>query len=110
MRCAALLFNLETLPNRKKPGTFNNFMTFVDTDSGESYRTFVDEVIASEFVKMKPVDLVLSFSMGDFNGKPQLNIRILSMVDHKPAASEAEAKPTDKPASLFPGSKTGTNG
>jgi hypothetical protein len=103
MRCIALLFNLEILPNKKKPGAFNRFLTFVDTDTGDSFRTYVDELVGSQFVKMKTVDMVLSIAQGEFNGKPQLDVRVISMTDYK----EPEAKAADaKPVSSFPGSKT----
>jgi hypothetical protein len=79
MKCNAMLFNLESVVNKAKTGT-NNFLTFIDMDTGESFRTYVDVDVAAQYKKLKQYELSLSISVGEFNGKPQLNTRIMSMV------------------------------
>ncbi len=80
MFCNAMLFNLERTPKKDKPG-MNNFLTFVDNDTGESFRTFVNDDVAVQYVKHKSVLITLSISMNEFNGRQQLQTRIITMVD-----------------------------
>jgi len=96
MRCTAILFNLDVSPSKSNPGRNNHFLTFVDKDTGESFRTYIDEKIAAKYQKMKEVEMELAISVGEYNGRPQLNTRIISI--------------TDKPASSVQFPKTGTNG
>jgi hypothetical protein len=78
MKCNAMLFDLITKPNKANTGT-NNTLIFIDEDTGESFRTFVDPLIAAQYAKYKHVEISLSLSLGEYNGKAQLNTRILSM-------------------------------
>lgn len=89
----AILFNLERRPSAKKPGISNCFMTFVDEDTGESFTTYVVDHLAFCFSKMKTVTLSVSVSVGSFNGTPQLNMRILSMVDRLVVTNQPSPPP-----------------
>lgn len=102
MRCEAMLFNLEKMPKRDKPGVFNHFMTFVDMDTGESFRTFVDTDIAQQYRRLKQVQIRLSLSMGEYNGKPQLNCRVIEMSDVLPDFPSSVEKPIDSSPTLVP--------
>jgi len=114
MRCDAILFNLESIPSKNKSGV-NHFLTFVDEDSGESFRTFIGPELVPFYARLKPVSMVVSLSLGTYNGAPQMNCRVLSISERasvqEPPKEEPrpEAVPASvKPASLFP--KTGTAG
>lgn len=82
MKCNAMLFDLEQRVNKEKTAT-NSFLTFVDSDTGDSYKCFVDSVIAAKYSKLKECEITLSITIGDYKGKPQLNIRILHLEDIK---------------------------
>lgn len=91
MRCNAMLFALERIPSTRKAGQINSFMTFVDVDTGESFRTYVDDSISREFKKFKRVDIELSLTLGEYQGKPQMNVRIISMLDALPEPDLSQA-------------------
>lgn len=79
MKCLAMLFNLESRVNKEKTGV-NHFMTFVDIDTGESFRTFVDQKISEQYKKMAEFEINLAVSVSEYQGRPQLNTRIIDMV------------------------------
>lgn len=78
MKCNAMMFNLEKRLNKDKTRT-NNFLTFVDTDTGESFTTWVSDEIAAQYKPRKESVVHLSISVGEFQGRPQLNTRIISI-------------------------------
>lgn len=78
MRCNAMMFNLDQVPSTKKPGVFNHFLTFVDVDTGESFRTWIPPEQSAYYKKMAQYSLTLSLTVGEFNGQPQMNCRILA--------------------------------
>jgi len=79
MKCSAMLFNLESRINKEKTG-LNHFLTFVDIDTGESFRTFVDQKISEQYKKMGEFEINLAVSVSEYQGRPQLNTRIIDMV------------------------------
>jgi hypothetical protein len=107
MKCLAMLFNLESRVNKEKTGV-NHFLTFVDIDTGESFRTFVDQKISEQYKKMGEFEINLAVSVSEYQGRPQLNTRIIDMVPLDRSALPAEIKipPVDDVNSLKIDSKT----
>lgn len=105
MRCNSMLFQLEVVKSSKKEGVFNHFLTFVDVDTGESFRTWIPPEQSSYYAKMRQYSLTLSLSLGEFNGNPQMNCRILSF---DPPSSEVSFPLSDSQPleSSLVGSKT----
>jgi hypothetical protein len=89
MKCLAMLFNLETRVNKEKTGV-NHFMTFVDIDTGESFRTFVDQKISEQYKKMAEFEINLAVSVSEYQGRAQLNTRIIDMVPLERSALPSE--------------------
>jgi hypothetical protein len=103
MKCNAMLFNLESSPSKKTPGQINRFMTFVDMDTGESFRCYVNDSIAGQYRRLQQCEITLSISLGEFNGNPQLDTRILEMkqldASLSPASQAEFAVSNQEPAS-----------
>jgi hypothetical protein len=82
MFCNAMMFNIERIINKDKTKE-NIFLTFVDTDTGESFRTFVTPEIAAKYEKLKVVKINMTLSLNEYNGRTSLQCRITSIDDVK---------------------------
>jgi hypothetical protein len=79
MKCTAMLFALDHI--KAKSGTTYPFLTFVDTDTGESFRTIVSPEQAGKFQKMKMVEIELSISLGEYQGQKRINTNVINIRD-----------------------------